>query len=466
MNTLSQLHFRLRHQPELDADFQPASLWTQAYYDLASELGERPVEICLLRPDGTGSVHRDVLLPAVEEYAEWNRLHLERTIKFLLWSRGGSRIYLIGASELIPFLSQAYSPGGERAFDYQFVDRLFGDGLTIQEGYIEPVGEPKGEDSSDESKLKGCRIGFDLGGSDRKCAAVIDGEVVYSEEVPWDPYFEADPSYHYEGIMDSLKLAAVHLPRVDAIGGSAAGVYVDNRVKVASLFRGVPAPVFERRVENMFLEIAREWGDVPFRVVNDGDVSALAGAMSLGDGGVLGLAMGTSTAVGYVDLDRRINGWLSELAFVPIDYCPDAPADEWSGDQGCAVQYLSQQGVSRLIPKSRLKIDPVMGKPEQLVEVQNAMKAGDERAARIYRTLGSYLGYAIPQFARFYEMRHLQLLGRVLSGEGGCLLMEQAQKVLQDEFPDLAEKVILSTPDEKTKRHGQAIAAASLPEIR
>ena len=77
--------------------------------------------------------------------------------------------------------------------------------------------------------LVGCRIGFDLGGSDRKVAAVIDGRVVWSEEIEWDPYHQPDPQYHWDGIMDSLQRAASHLPHVDAIGGSAAGVYVATK---------------------------------------------------------------------------------------------------------------------------------------------------------------------------------------------------------------------------------------------
>ena len=266
--------------------------------------------------------------------------------------------------------------------------------------------------------------------------------------------------------MDSLRRAAAHLPQVDAIGGSSAGVIVDNQIKASSLFRGVSDELFTSQVENIFMDLAHEWGAVPFRVENDGDVSALAGAMSLQETGVLGLAMGTSTATGYVDLSGKITKWLSELAFVPIDYQVSAPQDEWSGDEGCAVQYLSQQGVSRLIPASGLEIDMSLGKAEQLVKVQEAMAQGDERAASIYETVGTYLGFAIPQFSRFYDLQHLQLLGRVLSGEAGALILRTAQGVLQNEFPDHADTIALSTPDEKMKRHGQAIAAASLPKLR
>ena len=107
-----------------------------------------------------------------------------------------------------------------------------------------------------------------------------DGQCVFSEEIVWDPYFQKDVQYHFDGVMDSLRKAAAHLPRVDAIGGSAAGVYVNNRVKVASLFRRVPPDQFETRAKNLFLDLRKEWGGIPFDVVNDGEVTALAGSMS------------------------------------------------------------------------------------------------------------------------------------------------------------------------------------------
>lgn len=458
---------KLRHVPELDPGFTPASLWIREYGELSAEHGKREVTISLLRPDGTGTNHSITLLPAEPRWKDLNFRHLERTVKFLLWARGGSRLLITGAAELCDELAKCYSPDGERAFDADFFRRVFDETLTIEASTIPWVAPDTTDDRTpaEAVSLKGCRIGFDLGGSDRKCAALIDGEVVFSEEIGWDPYFEKDPSYHYDGIMDSLRRASAHLPHVDAIGGSAAGVYVNNQVRVASLFRGVPDHLFKDHVENIFLKVAKEWNDVPIRVVNDGDVTALAGSMSLNDGAVLGLAMGTSTAVGYVDGAGTITDWLSELAFVPIDCRDDAPADEWSGDLGCAVQYFSQQGVSRLIPRSGLEIDPALGKPEQLVKVQEFMEAGDDRAAAIYRTIGTCLGYTIPLFDLFYDIRHLLLLGRVLSGAGGDLIIGCANAVLRDEFPGRLDTLTIGTPDEKLKRHGQAIAAASLPEF-
>ena len=310
-----------------------------------------------------------------------------------------------------------------------------------------------------------CRIGFDLGGSDRKVAAVIDGSVVFSDETVWDPYFQPDPQYHFDGVMDSLKKAASHLRRVDAIGGSAAGCYVNNRVKVASLFRGVAPDVFNARVKDLFLEIQKAWKGVPMEVVNDGEVTALAGSMSLGKNAVLGLALGTSLAAGYVTRNGNITSWLNELAFTPVDYNPAAPRDEWSGDYGVGAQYFSQQAVGRLMAPAGITVDPKLPLPEKLKHVQALMAQGDDRAARIYQTIGTYLGYTIAHYTDFYDFDTVLILGRVTTGKGGDIIIDGARQVLRAEFPELAGRVAFHVPDEKDKRHGQAVAAASLPSI-
>lgn len=456
-----------QHLPELDPGFVPASLWTREYGRLLEDAGKREVVVALSRPDGQVTIHREDVLPSGPEWDDLNFRHLERIVKFLLWGRGGNRVAIAGAPEIAARLAATYSASGARAFDHDWVGKIFDEALEIEAvDFSElPAGRRSDAGSNLGRHLDGCRIGFDLGGSDRKCAAVIDGEVVFSEEIPWDPYFQEDPGYHREGIKDSLQRAAAKLPRVDAIGGSAAGVYVNNRVRVASLFRGVPDEIYEDKVRNLFLELAEEW-QVPLEVINDGDVTALAGSMSIHDGALLGVAMGTSTAAGYVDSEGAITPWLSELAFVPVDYREGAPVDEWSGDGGCGVQYFSQQAVARLVPASGLEIDGSLPAPEQLVQVQEKMAEGEERAAAIYRSIGVYLGYAIPHFSRFYTIRHLLLLGRVMSGAGGDLIVATATKVLEDEFPELASAIEMMTPDETLKRHGQAIAAASLPNLK
>jgi predicted NBD/HSP70 family sugar kinase len=318
--------------------------------------------------------------------------------------------------------------------------------------------------------LDGYRIGFDLGASDRKCAAVAEGQVVFSEEVPWTPATQADPQYHFDGIHDSLQRAAAHLPRVDAIGGSAAGVYVNNEVRVGSLYRAVPPDLFDTRIRRLFFDLQAAWGGIPFEVVNDGEVTALAGSMARNDNAVLGIAMGSSLAAGFVTPSGAITTWLNELAFVPVDYrgfdsSQAAPADEWSGDRGVGVQYFSQQAVGRLLAPAGIELPAGMPLPVKLEQVQSLMSKGDDRARRIYETIGVYFGYAIAHYADFYELRNLLVLGRVMTGAGGDLILSLAGEVLREEFPELAERIRFHVPGEQEKRHGQAIAAASLPTI-
>jgi predicted NBD/HSP70 family sugar kinase len=231
---------------------------------------------------------------------------------------------------------------------------------------------------------------------------------------------------------------------------------------VASLFRGIPRTEFRKKIKPMFLRMHRKW-KVPFEVVNDGEVTALAGSMSLNANRVLGIALGSSQAGGYVDDEGHITGWLNELAFVPVDLNPAAPVDEWSGDAGCGVQYFSQQAVFRLAGKAGIELGDEMAAVDKLKTVQDLLPSGDERARLIFDTIGCYLGYGIGHYADYYDIAHALILGRVTSGEAGPVILEKARQVLKAEFPDLAGRMSLHLPDEKSRRVGQAVAAASLP---
>ena len=449
--------------PPLDPAFRPAVLANRAFRD-GIQSHAVPVQIALERADASVSRWDLAVAAPGAPLSQANFVYIERVLKFLLWSRGGYRIYFAGPDDLGQQLQRHYRESKTGRFDAQIMgDKIYErpfevvltapDALPAEREFTAALGR----------HFEGCRIGFDLGASDRKVAAVRDGKPVFSEEVPWDPRSQADPQWHFDQIMDSLKRAAAHLPRVDAIGGSSAGVYVNNRVKVASLFRGVPEALFQKRIKEIFLEIKKAWHDIPVEVVNDGEVTALAGAMALNQNGVLGIALGSSEAAGYVNPEGNITSWLNELAFAPVDYHPNAPLDEWSGDYGCGVQYFSQQCVGRLLPAAGIVLDPTLPLPEKLVAVQDLMAKGDPRAVRIYQTIGNYLGYGAAHYAEFYQFKHLLLLGRVTTGQGGALILEYAQAVLRQEFPQLP--IHLHLPDEKEKRHGQAMAAASLPLI-
>jgi predicted NBD/HSP70 family sugar kinase len=458
-----------KFRPVLDPDFVPASLWNRCFCTRVEQSGKsNPLAITMERADGSVSVFRTAVLPHEGGNIAANERYIERLLKFLLWQKGGYRVRIGGDLRIAQFLQSVYSLSGRRAFDFQFMgDQVYGRPMVIEHaaGYDE-IPQEREAVAPLGRHLEGCRIGFDLGASDRKCAAVIDGEVVFSEEVPWDPSRQADPQYHFDGINDSLKRAAAKLPRVDAIGGSAAGVYVNNEVRVGSLYRGVPQELFDRRIRRLFFALQEAWGGIPLEVVNDGEVTALAGSMALNDNAVLGIAFGSSLAAGYVTSEGNITGWLNELAFVPVDYREKAPADEWSGDEGVGVQYFSQQAVGRLLPAAGVALPDSMPLAAKLVEVQKLMAAGDDRARKIYETIGTYLGYAVAHFADFYEIRNLLVLGRVMTGEGGNLILSVAGQILQEEFPALGRSIRVHTPEETEKRHGQAVAAASLPSLK
>jgi predicted NBD/HSP70 family sugar kinase len=397
--------------------------------------------------------------------AELNLAYVERLVKFLLWQKGGWKVSLGGPKEIGEYVRSTYSASGARSFDEDFM------GPTVSERPFEVVicehdEVPEAKETSVPlgRHLDGYRIGFDLGASDRKAAAVVNGVSAFTEEVVWDPRGNSDPRYHYDEINAALKSAAAHMPRVDAIGGSSAGVIINNRPMMASLFRGIPKDEYYK-IKSVFLDLAKEWG-VPFEVANDGDVTALAGAMSLNSDSVLGVAMGSSEAVGYVDDEGNITGWLNELAFAPIDYYPGAPADEWSGDIGCGVQYLTQQAVFRLAAGQGISLEEYEQLADKLKAVQELLESGDPRAKAIWETIGVYMGYAIAQYADFYRIKHMLILGRVTSGSGGSIVLENAQEVLGAEFPMLAKSMELHLPDEKTRRVGQAVAAASLPVVQ
>lgn len=441
--------------PSLEKEFRPMIVELRKF----KEKGSVPFAICVERQNGYKYRYDLNVLPGKD--AE-NEEMIERIIKSILWVVGGFKIYLGGNDELVKAMQEVFSYNGGRKFDVEFMERVYNQKFEVVACTYETVPASVEASIPAGGHLDGYRIGFDAGGSDRKVSAVVNGEVIHSDEVVWFPKTNSDPDYHYQGILDSFRRAAEKMPRVDAIGVSSAGIYIDNEVRVASLFIKVPQEEFDAKVVDMYIRAAKQYGDVPLTVANDGDVTALAGSMSLKSGQVLGIAMGTSEAAGYVNKDGNLNGWLSELAFVPVDYNKDAMVDEWSGDYGCGVKYFSQDGVIKLAGFAGIELDENASPAEKLKVVQGLMKDHDPRAKEIYENIGTYLGYSIAYYSEFYDIKYLLLLGRVTSGEGGDIIIEKANEVLKNVFPEYKDIQIV-TPDEWTRRVGQSIAAASLP---
>ena len=456
----------LKVKAKLDPKFQPLSVVVREMRDATKENGQ-DVIVAIERNKGQISTYKTRIYPDGTGHDEENFRFIERIAKSLLWIAGGYKIFIAGSEVVGNKIKEAYTPNGIRAFDEDYMSGVFEHPFEVVVCPLEDAPEENYVAESVGRHLDGCRIGFDAGGSDRKVSAVIDGESVYSEEVVWFPKLNSDPEYHYQGILEAMKTAASKMPRVDAIGVSSAGVYIENRTMAASLFLKVGKEDFDKRIKNIYLDVAKEIGeDIPVVVANDGDVTALAGAMDLNDDSVLGIAMGTSEAGGYIDQQGNITGWLNELAFVPCDFNEKAMVDEWSGDYGCGVKYFSQDGVIKLAPYAGIELDESLSPAEKLKVVQGLMEKGDQNAADIYDTIGAYFGYAIAYYSEFYDIKHVLIMGRVTSGQGGQILLSRAQEVLDVEFPALAQKIKLHIPDEKSRRVGQSVAAASLPEIK
>ena len=449
----------LKYVPSLDPDFMPLLRFNRAFLADA----KKPVSIAVERDRGQIAAYH-TFIHGTEEAREADCYYMDRLVKTILWMKGGFKVYVAGDENIYNYLKETFSLTGKRAFDADFMASVYEKPFEVVQ--VDKVPEEKGASQAIGRHMDGCRIGFDAGGSDRKVSAVVDGETVYSEEVVWFPKTNSDPDYHYDGSVAAFKSAAEKMPRVDAVGVSSAGVYVDNRTMVASLFLKVPKDAFEAKVKDIYIRAIKDtFGDIPFAVANDGDVSALAGAMSLEDNSVLGIAMGTSEAVGYVDDKGNITGWLNELAFMPVDANPEAMEDEWSGDIGCGVKYFSQDGVIKLAPRAGIALDESLSPAEKLKVVQKLMEEGSEAAAKVYESIGVYLGHTLAYYFDLYGCRHVLLLGRVMSGKGGDLILDTCKKVLAEEYPDIADKIHPELPDEKFRRVGQSMAAASLPEI-
>ena len=468
MNYLG-IEINVKNLPQLDKDFIPMGVWMIEYEKEAC----RPIGIAIEREEGKVSVFNTKLRGT--EFEEANIRYLERYIKFCLWSVGGWKVTIAGCDEEALKVKEDYVLGAARGFDVNFMMNTYERSFEFEICAPADLPQANDADKSVGGHLEGCRIGFDAGGSDRKVSAVIDGETVYSEEVVWHPKLSEDISYQYEGIVDSFKTAASKMPRVDGIGVSTAGVLIGNAPMVSSIFLKISRDNWDE-VKTVYDRAAKEIGDVPIVVANDGDVTALAGAMSMDVAPVMGIAMGTSEAGGYVNADRNVLGWFNELAFAPVDLNQNSMADPWSGDNGVGATYFSQDSVIKLAPAAGIELDESLTPAEKLEAVQKILAEGcgcgeepcprQAGAVKIFESIGTYLAHTLVLYGLFYDLKYVLILGRVASGQGGEILVNECNRVIADEYPEMAAKVKVMLPDEKMRRVGQSVAAASLPEVK
>lgn len=444
---------------KIDKNFKPIYLFNKDFYSKLTEDNSDNLHIALERNDGYRYCYSAKVFCDNPETDELNFIFAERLIKSILWIAGGYKLYLNCPDGLFNRLKNAFSHGGSRDFDVKFFERVYGQPFEVIRCENDIPAESR-QLIKTQKKSDGARIGFDAGGSDRKVCAVLNGEVLYSEEVIWYPKTQSDPNYHYGQIKEAITTAASYLPHIDSIGVSSAGIYVNNQTRVASLFLKVPEKAFDEKIKNIYIDIAKEF-NAPLTVANDGDVAAIAGAIELETNSILGIAMGTSEAAGFIDDDGNLWGWLNELAFVPVDVFADSAVDEWSGDYGTGVKYLSQDGAILLAKKAGIELDYNLSPANKLKAIQALVNAGDSRAEAVFYDIGTYLGYSTLYYWTFYKNKNLLLMGRVASGRGGEIIVNRACEILK-EYENETAVINLVLPDEKSRRVGQAVAAANL----
>ncbi|CAE7282059.1 SPAC4G8.04 [Symbiodinium pilosum] len=381
-------------------------------------------------------------------------------IQEMIWQRSAKSLLLSGPANICEALKQDFSKGGRYEFEVTSMPNVCGTPDTVFEvKIVNPSELPESFDTPQicGKDANGCRLAFDLGKSDIKTVAVKDNEVVYSKETEWD-VTNADPEYHFKAVSDALKLAKEKLPKVDAMGGSATGtVGAQNEATWCDIFPNVPPDVYKQKVVDIFQRICKEVaGDVPLKVINDGEVTALAAVQKLeGKGSVMGISMGSSEGAGYANADGNLMGWINELCYVRLDMNPEAPTDPWSkgSHTGLSHMYLGQRGATKLAAKAGIKLPENYVYPHAnmctikhedhaqcLKLIQKAMEDPSQKVQveKLYVTVGVYLGYALAQYCEFYKIDHVMILGRVSKGAGGDIMLSTAKRVLQTEFPEHA----------------------------
>mmetsp|Transcript_110317 Transcript_110317/g.311909 ORF Transcript_110317/g.311909 Transcript_110317/m.311909 type:complete len:517 (-) Transcript_110317:177-1727(-) len=467
----------------LDPNFAPLVLGKRRYLAVVYKSTGGILEWALPRADGCA---RGSLPVFPEGHPDLDAsIHLAGVlIQEMFWQRSASALLLSGPPQVCEALKKAYSPEGKFAFEVKTMPRVCGTpGKTFEVTIVSKASElPPAEDTPVVcgQDAGGCRLAFDLGKSDIKTVAVKDNEVLESKETEWD-VTNPDPTYHWNKILTAMKETAAKLPKVDAIGGSATGtISADNEATWCDIFPNVAPDVYSQKVVPIFKNLAKEFGNVPLKVINDGEVTAIAGAMMVKEGNLMGISMGSSEGAGYCNADKNLLGWINELCYIQLDLNPEAPTDPWTmGHRGISHMYLGQRGATKLAAKAGIDVPPEMF-PEHpnmnsmrhephakcLKLIQAAMKdpAKEAAARQLYETVGVYLGYALAQYSEHYKMDNVIILGRVSSGEGGKVMCDTAKAVLAAEFPELSH-IKFHFPDEHFKRVGQCIAAAALPQV-
>jgi len=445
----------IKNKPVFDEDFYPL----KKFFDEYLKGAKKPVVIALYRNQGYVSVYNTFIYGTADK-EELDSYYIQRLVKLLLYTKGGYKVVICGDNRVTSYVKRIFSKTGKRAFDNELMERVYDNYFEIV--YIPANSAPSENESSSAVNIdkNGNRIGMEINQEFISAVALCNGGLVFSGKEKWEPQANSKPEYHCKFIADMIQKAASKLEKVDCIGVSSAGIHIDNKTMISSLYSLVSDRDFEKKIKNIYIDIASDL-ETRLRVENDGDVTALAGAQIIDSGNVLGIILGASEGSGYVDKNRNITGWLNELAFAPVACSDSAVFDSWSGDYGCGGQYLSDSAVARLAYKAGFSFEKSLNDTQKREQLQKALQENDQKAIKVFSDIGIYLGHIIPLYAQIYEISHIMLLGEIMASKSGEIIIESAKKVLCEEYPECCN-IVLHLPEETVIKEGLSFAAASL----
>lgn len=387
----------------IDERFIPLAKQLYEYRKVAKDA--KTVRITLFRVNGVAT-HEEKF-----DGSELAFTLIERIVKSMIWVYGGYKI-CINDEAVAMRLKSVYE--NERKFDADFMSSVYAKPFEV---VFDETLYQACDEKIEIKETKGLKIGLDLGGTSVKASTVKDGEEIKSEVVSWKALDSNDIEYHYSFLCSVIEKMSVAGERVEGVGISTAGVVCNNELAISLLLRNVKRETYE----NLFARISQRFS-LPVTVVNDGDVSAMCAQK---EGNVLGIALGTSEAGGYIN-DGYLSGRLNELAFVPFCFY-DGDVDEWSGDSGCGVNFISQHGVRTASKSLGYNFE---GTDTEVAYAVHAEAQNDENLAKTYDIIGEYLGWALLWYNEFYTLDTVCLAGGVMSGTFSGNIVKRASEIL------------------------------------
>ena len=251
MTNFLGLTLNVQNIPELDPGFLPLSKFVEAFRKSVGENGQL-VKVAVERENGQIAAF-DLRIHGTDEMFPADLVYVERYLKTVLWGCGGFKIYIGGNDAIAAEIKKAYAIGGTREFDAVNMSQIYEKPFEVICTSLEQM-------PASRASLRVL-----VGTSTAAVSALMRAEATarYLQLSTaklfgvrkWSgiPKTNADPDYHFQGIVAAMKSAAAKMPQVDAIGVSSAGIYVNNRTMLASLFLKVPKEAFDAKVKDIYV---------------------------------------------------------------------------------------------------------------------------------------------------------------------------------------------------------------------